>query len=135
MMGSSATLRRGRPSLPAVFTIQRQCSAKWTSSNSMVASADHRCVVTHSDVGTIVMPTALATYCEMSRPLSITVTAATKSAASTPMLTLGVARTISANRLRIRSVWSQLMMMWKSSGTTAITHSHSCTAMRVQAGL
>ena len=83
----------------------------------------------------MVSPTALATYCEMSRPLSITVTAATKSAASTTRLTLGVARTISANRLRILSVWSQLMMTWKSSGTIAMRHSHSCTAMPVHAGL
>ena len=100
-----------------------------------MASADQACVLTHSALGTIVMPNARATDCEISRPLSITVTAATKRAASTTRLTLGVARTISAKRRRICSVWSQFTMTWKSSGTTVITHSHSCTATPVHAGL
>ena len=100
-----------------------------------MASADHRWVLTHSAVGVTLMPTARSTYCETSRPLSITVTAATKRAASTTRLTLGVARTISAKRRMIASVWSQLMITWNSSGTMMMTLSHSCTAMRVHAGL
>ena len=68
----------------------------------------------------MVTPNARATDCEISRPLSITVTATMNSATSTTRFTLGVARTMSAKRRRIASVWSQLTITWNSSGTTMI---------------
>ncbi len=90
-----------------------------------MVSAETEWTATHIALGATLRPIAPAIAWEISSPLSITVTVETNSAMSTTRLRREACSSRSAKRSMTRSVHSQLMIRWNSSGTMTATLSHS----------
>ena len=81
---------RGAPCGARRRVIHFQCSAKWTTSRAIVASAVNECTEIQRALGATARPSAPAITRDTMKPLSVTPTAETNRALSTTRLSRGV---------------------------------------------